>query len=205
MLPKELVTLRCMLRRGLDHTALLWPAIERAFGWVHQAAHILANEENRSGAEVRQQFSGLLGAMSHWRAQAGGLAPSVDRFLKVTRSYWPGLFPCYDIAGLPRTNNDLEHLFGSFRYHERRASGRKVAAPSVVVRGPARLIAAVATRQRTFSAADLAHCDVQAWRVLRASIDTHRQSRISQQRFRRNSAGFLESLEARLLKLTLPP
>lgn len=194
-----------MLRRGLDHTAARWPEIECAFGWVHQAAHILANQENLAGGEIRRQFSGLLGAMSHWRAHAGGLAPSVDHFLKVTRSYWPGLFQCYDTEGLPRTNNDLEHLFGSFRYHERRASGRKVAAPSVVVRGPARLIAAIATRQRTFSAADLAQCDVQAWRLLRASLDTHRQSRVSQRRFRRNSADYLETLEARLVKLILPP
>jgi transposase InsO family protein len=27
---------------------------------------------------------------------------------------------CYDYLGLPRTNNDLEHLFGALRYHERR-------------------------------------------------------------------------------------
>ncbi|MBV8128581.1 MAG: hypothetical protein JO114_13125 [Planctomycetaceae bacterium] len=46
-------------------------------------------------------------------------------FAKVSKSYWPGLFRCDESSELPRTNNDLEHLFGSHRYHERRASGRR--------------------------------------------------------------------------------
>lgn len=104
----------------------------------------------------------------------------MDHFLKVSHSYWPGLFHCYDVTDLPCTNNDLEHLFGSFRYHERRASGRTVAAPSIVVRGSARLIAAVATRQRQFCAEDLAQCDDHARRALRGSLDQRRQSRIRQ-------------------------
>jgi hypothetical protein len=32
----------------------------------------------------------------------------VDHFLRVSRSYWPGLFHCYDVEDLPRTNNDLD-------------------------------------------------------------------------------------------------
>jgi hypothetical protein len=68
--------------------------------------------------------------------------------VKVTRSYWPGLFHCYAVAELPRTNNALEQFFGRHRYHERRASGRKGASPALVLRGAARLVAATATRQR---------------------------------------------------------
>ena len=30
---------------------------------------------------------------------------------KVSQSYWPGLFHCYDVPGLPRTNNALESHF----------------------------------------------------------------------------------------------
>ncbi len=32
-------------------------------------------------------------------------------------SYWAGLFHCYAVPDLPRTNNDLEHYFGTARYH----------------------------------------------------------------------------------------
>lgn len=193
-----------VLERGLTATKSLWPEVQTGFNWVHQAAHILTNETQQSGDQVRQQYSALLDRMASSRQQAGSLEPAVDHFLTVSRSYWPGLFHCYDVPDLPRTNNALEQLFGSFRYHERRASGRTVAAPSVVVRGAARLIASIATRQRTFSADDLAQCDDQARRALRAALDKRRHSRISQRRFRRDSQAFLADLEARLLKLILP-
>ena len=48
------------------------------------------------------------------------------------------MFWCYASEDVPRTNNDLEHLFGSHRYHERRASGRKRASPGLVIVGSAK-------------------------------------------------------------------
>lgn len=62
--------------------------------------------------------------MAQWKAQVGALTGGIEHFLKVTRSYWSGLFHCYDIQGLPRTNNDLEHIFGQWRHHQRRCTGR---------------------------------------------------------------------------------
>src|SRR2546428_11721631 len=85
--------------------------------------------------------------MSRERAAAGPLEPAVAHFLKVTKSYWRGLFHCYEYPELPRTNNDLEQVFGSVRHHERRATGRKGASPGGVVRGAVRLIAAVGPRR----------------------------------------------------------
>ena len=73
--------------------------------------------------------------MRRHRASVSELGEAVDHFVKVSRSYWGGLFACYDTAGLPRTNNDLERAFGSHRYHERRATGRKGASPALVLRG----------------------------------------------------------------------
>jgi hypothetical protein len=67
--------------------------------------------------------------MSRHRQHAGELSSAVDHFVKVSRSYWSGLFPCCDVPDLPRTNNALEQLFGSDRYHERRITGRKTASP----------------------------------------------------------------------------
>ncbi|MFO0957699.1 MAG: hypothetical protein U0800_09585 [Isosphaeraceae bacterium] len=43
-------------------------------------------------------------------------------------------------------NNELEQFFGSYRYHEQRCSGRKVACPGTVVCGSVRLIAATRSR-----------------------------------------------------------
>ena len=124
----------------------------------------------------------------------------------MTRSYWSGLFHCYDVADLPRTDNDLEQLFGSHRYHERRCSGRKVASPGLVVRGSVRLPAAVATRLRgEVHGEDLVPSDPQAWRKLRAGLERRQAVRAQGRRFRRDPAGYLQELEDALIKETLPP
>lgn len=41
------------------------------------------------------------------------------------RNRWWGLFTCYDVEGLPRTNNELETYFGRIKTGQRRVSGRK--------------------------------------------------------------------------------
>ena len=195
--------LKVLIDRGLEATAALWPAIVLAFGWVHRAAHILG-AEGVSGRAVRRRLGGLLGAMARHRARAGVLAGAVDHFLKVSRSYWLGLFACYDTAGVPRTNNGLEQLFGSQRYHERRASGRKVGSPALVLRGAARVVAAVATRQRAFTADDLAEADRAGWTRLRQELDDRRQRRTQRRRFRRDPDGYLRRLEDLLVQSGLP-
>jgi hypothetical protein len=174
-----------------------------AFGWVHQAAHILGQVE-LDGAAVRKQLGGLLGAMRRHRASVGDLGSAVDHFVKVSRSYWPGLFACYDTADLPRTNNDLEQAFGSYRYHERRASGRKGAAPSLVLRGSAKLIAGLATRTCEVSPADLAGADREKWKRFRAELEERRQRRVDRRRFRREPTAYLKDLENKLNQSRLP-
>ncbi len=141
--------------------------------------------------------------MSRHRASAGSLEAAVAHFLKVTRSYWPGLFHCYRINDLPRTNNDLEQFFGSYRYHERRASGRKAASPGLVLRGSARLIAAAATRRRCYTAEELAQVNREAWSQLRQQLELRRRRRTGRTRFRRHPQAFLQELEQQLLQPTL--
>jgi hypothetical protein len=196
--------LKGLIDRGLTATADLWPPIRTAFGWVHRAAHILGTA-GIGAATARRQLGGLLGAMAAHRDAAGELAPAVDHFVKVTRSYWPGLFHCYAVAGLPRTNNALEQLFGSYRHHERRVSGRKVASPALVLRGAARIVAAVATRQRPERLRDLTGADRTAWQELRAALAERRQRRSERRRFRRDPATYLRNLEEQLNQSTLPP
>ncbi len=127
-------------------------------------------------------------------------------FLKVTKSYWKGLFCCYRFPEgvLPRTNNDLEHHFGSVRYGERRASGRKGASPAMVVRGSVRVVAAVVTPPEGFAAVDIRPANLERWRTLRASLEKRREGRRAQLRFRRDPATYLGKLEEQLLKQVLP-
>jgi hypothetical protein len=174
-LPKDLGRLKTILQRGLDATASLWPDVRVAYSWVHRVAHLLANDEPQTATAVKRRVQGLLGAMTRQQAAASTLAPALVHFRKVTRSYWPGLYHCYSLPGLPRTNNDLEQFFGAYRYHDRRTTGRKVAAPGLVLSGAMRLIAAAATRLRSFSAEELAPENVSAWQALRQARDTRRQ------------------------------
>jgi hypothetical protein len=138
--------------------------------------------------------------MSGRKEEAGALSGAVSLFLKVSKSYWNGLFRCYRFADLPRTNNELEHCFGSVRHGERRASGRKGASPAMVVRGAVRVLAAMATPPEGFGAADIRPTDLEGWRSLRASLEKRRESRRAQLRFRRDPEAYLGKLEEQLLK-----
>jgi hypothetical protein len=196
--------LESILQDALATTAKLFPAVRRGYRFVHQAAAILKNEAQHNSQQVRRRLCGLLGAVARHRPRTGKLAAAMAHFLKVSGSYWDGLFCCYDVADLPRTNNDLEHLFGSNRYHERRATGRRNASPAMVLRGPVRLIAATNTRLSPAAASDLAPNDINRWRMLRAELEERRRSRVLRSRFRRDLTGYLRRLEDQLLKLTLP-
>lgn len=175
-----------------------------AYGWVRSAAGILKNRDELDGAGVKRRLRGLVGAMSRHRKRAGDLEDGVAHFLKVTRSYWPGLFQCYDVADLPRTNNELEHCFGSARYNERRATGRKVASPAMVVRGSVKVVAGLATRLRAFSGEDIRPADTREWKQLRSELDTRRATRRQQLRFRRDPGKYLAALEKELIQPAVP-
>ncbi len=204
-MPQELSRLQSLLARGLVDTADVWPDVRVGYRWVHQAAHILSNQDQREALTVQRRLGGLLGAMTRHQAAAGTLAPALGHFRKVTRSYWPGLFPCYTVPNLPRTNNDLEQFFGAYRYHDRRTTGRKVASPGLVLSGSVCVIAAAATRLHTYSAAELVPENISAWQELRQARETRRQQRTLRRRFRRDPASYLAKLEANLLQLILPP
>ena len=195
--------LRRLIGRGLERTAPLRPDIERVYGWVHRAARILGNEAGETAAAVRRRFDGLVAAMTRHRTQAGELAEAVDHFRKAARSYRPGLFHCYAVPDLPRTNNGLEQLFGSQRYHERRATGRKAASPAAVLRGEARLIAATATRLHPPTARDLGRVSRKRWCELRRRLNQRRQARTLRTRFRRDPAAYLAALEQQACQAAL--
>lgn len=206
-MPGPLKRLHSLITRGLDKSAHMWPDIQRAYGWVHRAAHLLANTEGHSGEEVSCEYETLLDEMRTNREEAGSVRKGVEHFLKVTGSYWPGLFHCYDVPDLPPTDNDLEHCFGSARHHERRATGRKHTSSNLVVRGKVRLLAAVAltVQPQGFTSEDLRLANPDEWWELRTQLDYRHETRRAQFRFRKNPDLYLATLEEQLLMLTLPP
>ncbi len=144
-------------------------------------------------------YRSLLTTIAAQRGTVPSLGAAIDHFLAVTESYWPGLFHCYEVPGLPRTNNDLEHYFGTARYHERRATGRKQASSTFVIRGAVRVVAAVATHLHPFSAADLRPHDLHAWAEVRQSVQYRHAIHRAQRRFQRDPTAYLAALEDLLL------
>ena len=204
-MPQAVRRLQSLLARGLVDTAEVGPDVRVGVRWVHQAAHILSHQDQREALTVPRRLGGLLGARTRHQAAAGTLAPALGHVRKVTRSDWPGLFPCSTVPDLPRTNNDLEQFFGASRSHDRRTTGRKVASPSFVLNGSVSIIAAAATRLHPYSAADLAPENIKAGQELRQARETRRLQRTLRRRFRRDPASYLAKLEANFLQLILPP
>ena len=192
--------LQHLLDKGLKTTAALWPPLQSAYRLVHQAAEILANEPHQTGAQVRERYLAFVGQMQKQKVDMEPLGEAIEHFCHITDNFAAGLFHCYDVEGLPRTNNDLEHCFGVARVHERRATGRRGAIPGVVVRGSVRVITAVVTKEQTFSAEDLQLKDYQRWRDLRAHLQQGEEARRKQLRFRKDPAAYLAALEAQLLE-----
>lgn len=182
----------------------MWPAIQQAYDWLHQAAHLLANEEQRDAITLKQEYKHLLSTMKEQEQVLGPLAPVVAHFCKVTASYWDGLFACYQVKDLPRTNNTLEQYFGTARHIERRVTGRKCASPALVVRGSVRVVAAGASRILTVSTNELRLTNVKAWLSLRQQLEYRHEARRMQLRFRRDPQAYLAALEQRLLTSSLP-
>ena len=62
-LPGGLKRLRQLLRRGLEETAALFPAVRESYQWVKRAARILKNEEGLPAKKVRRRMVQLLARM----------------------------------------------------------------------------------------------------------------------------------------------
>jgi len=199
-LPPALTLLQQLLTKGMKATASLWPSLQSAYKQVHQAVQILANPEQYTGAQVRERYLAYVRQMQEHKAEVGSLAEAIEHFCHITNNFAAGLFECYDVEGLPCTNNDLEHCFGVARVHERRATGRRGAIPGVVVRGSVRVITAVVSQQQSFSAEELRPRDYQCWRELRIHLQQCEETRRRQFRFRKDPAAYLAALEAQLLE-----
>jgi hypothetical protein len=101
--------------------------VQQGAAWLHDIASILEPSAGarRSADQVANQLRGSLDTV---RCRPD-LPPSVERFgvplNTVSRSYWSGLFHCYDVPGLPRTNNELESHFRDTSRHLLRTTGQK--------------------------------------------------------------------------------
>ena len=101
------------LQAALSPFAETFQALQQGGAWLRDIAYILepAALQPMSAAHVAGQLRSYLDTVLQWPH----VTPTVSAFGrhldKVSRSYWPGLFHCYDVLGLPRINNEIESRF----------------------------------------------------------------------------------------------
>ena len=123
----QLVQLRQGLHTALqsvqsDHTDL-----HQVANWLHRIADILDPEEKpaRSGAEVRQDLFAYLDDIQKESQDTPRLHDFYQKIHQTSLNYASGLFHCYDVPGLPRTNNDRESEFRDLNRRLLRTTGQK--------------------------------------------------------------------------------
>lgn len=112
------------------------PAYEVAFQEVRQARDWVAGLKatldaplptpqklGAGGDTVARQVAHYLGTLGHDVLLSPWLKEVREQLRALSERYWSGLFHCYDIAGLPRTNNEHESLYGQTKRRLRRQLG----------------------------------------------------------------------------------
>lgn len=111
----------------LDQTLPLYQAafeqVELALDWVAGIKQVLAEPTALDGNAVARQLAHYLGQLADIPDLSPWLAHFRDDLLAVSERYWSGLFHCYDIEGLPSTNNDHESRYGQLKRQLRRQLG----------------------------------------------------------------------------------
>jgi hypothetical protein len=115
------------LQSALAPFARTYQALQQGAAWLHDIAYILdpPGSQLLKGDQVAEQLRDYLDTIK----PRPELTPTLGEFRQhldtVSRSYWPGLFHCYDVRGLPRTNNELESRFRDTSRHLMRTTGQK--------------------------------------------------------------------------------
>ncbi len=115
------------LQAALSPFAQTHQELQQGAAWLRDIASILepAGLQPGRGAQVAEPRRGYLDTV---RCRSD-LAPILEVFGRhldtVSRSYWPGLFHCDVVPGLPRTNNELESRFRDTRRRLLRTTGQK--------------------------------------------------------------------------------
>ena len=120
---------------------------------------------------------------------------------KATTSYWPGLFHCYDLADLPRTNNELEHFLAQHATMNDGRAGENKRPQGWSSCGAVRVVASVASRLASF------FWDQSFVRPISpngvpcgANWNYRHEARRIQRRFRTSPESYLAILEEKLSK-----
>jgi hypothetical protein len=118
-----------VLDRTLPGYESAFEEVQQALDWVNGIKGVLdaplptPEESGAGGDAVARQLAHYLGALASVTDLSLWLPQVRDDLWALSERYWSGLFHCYDIVGLPPTNNDHESLYGQTKRQLRRQLG----------------------------------------------------------------------------------
>jgi hypothetical protein len=118
-----------VLHRTLVAYRSAFAEVRQALTWVDGLKATLdvplptSEDPGLASDAVALNMAHYLGQLADVTALSPWLAQFRDQLLAISERYWSGLFHCYDIVGLPRTNNDHESLYGQIKHQLRRQLG----------------------------------------------------------------------------------
>ncbi|HEY1492800.1 MAG TPA: hypothetical protein VGF35_09245 [Steroidobacteraceae bacterium] len=209
----RLARLRTLIGRAQACCEAPAAALKQAHGWLCAIAQRLEPAEPPeppvSGAAVRERVEGYLDELTATVAGDGvpeWLREPVEHQITVLRRWGDRLYPCYDIPGLPRTDNDLEQFYRRVKSEQRRITGRKRADAFVVrVGGFAVYATAASEASEAAQLQQLAAVPAALWQQERATLYANQERQTKMRRFRLHRAAYLADLEARWEQLADPP
>jgi len=184
------------LQAALSPCAQTHQELQQGAAWLRDIAYILepAGLQPGRGAQVAEQ---LRGYTVRCRPDLAPLLKVFGRHLDtVSRSHWPGLFHCYVVPGLPRTNNELESRFRDTRRRLLRTTGQKGLAQRTLQRqGAWEILPRPPTEAQTLEA--LRHTPAEDVAQERQRFAEHRQRFRMQSRSIRQTKTQLDQLRQR--------
>jgi hypothetical protein len=196
------------LRRGL-HQALTsvqqdYTELRQAANWLQNIADLLdpAGKPDQSGTQVQRKLFAYLKDIDQESRNSPRLSRFCHKIRQTTLNYTPGLFHCYDVPGLPRTNNDRESEFRDLNRRLLSTTGQQGLVKRIIQReGAWELISRPASLRDTVRA--LSHVDPDDFSQERQRIRNHRARFRLHTRSAKRSRTQLEKLEQRWK--ALPP
>ena len=108
--------------------------------WLIDLEHLLDPQQQplpTSGSVLQAVDQYLRQSLTQSQADADQADQLVAAHInKIFHSFWWGLFTCYDVQSLPRTNNELERFIRQIKTGQRRVSGRKNVHDFIIRYGP---------------------------------------------------------------------
>ncbi len=211
----QLARLRGYIRRATERHGEHAAELRQAHGWLIEIARLLEpsvvgeSGQAPTGAEIRARVEGYLARLAAAIAEGGvaeWLRAAVEELVTVLLRLGDGLYHCYDVPGLPRTNNDLERFYRRIKTSERRITGHK-RSDSFVVRVGGFAVHAITASEAPQDQVlrQLSSVSADDWQRERAVLRGNQERQTRMRRFRLHRDAYLADLEARWSQLANSP